>query len=230
MSDVGQAKPAPHRSLRYNPLAMDTIVALDIETTGLDADKDAIIEIGAVRFKDHRVEAEWSTLLNPGRRIPPFITQLTGITDQMVLPAPSIRDMLPELTNFVGNAPILGHNVRFDLGFLRKQGLFKSNAVMDTYEMASILVPSAGRYNLGALTQALGVPYPATHRALEDAQATRGVFLRLYEEALAMPLPLLAEIVHLAEGVEWPGLFAVPHGVAGTLERGRIGEIGAPRL
>ncbi len=184
---------------------MDSIVALDIETTGLDADKDAIIEVGAVRFKGHRVEAEWSTLLNPGRRIPPFITQLTGITDQMVLQAPTIRDVASELTNFVGNVPILGHNVRFDVGFLRKQGLFKGNTIMDTYEMASVLVPSAGRYNLGALTQSLGVPYPATHRALDDAQATRGVFLRLYEEALAMPLPLLAEIVRLAEGVEWPG-------------------------
>src|SRR5512139_3163351 len=99
---------------------MDSIVALDIETTGLDSDKDAVIEIGAVRFKGHRVEAEWSTLIHPGRRIPPFITQLTHITDQMVLHAPSIRDVLPDLTRVAGNAPILGHNVRFDLAFLRK--------------------------------------------------------------------------------------------------------------
>ena len=105
---------------------MESIVALDIETTGLDPDKDAVIEIGAVRFKDHRVEGEWSTLMHPGRRIPPFITQLTGITDQMVLQAPSIRDMLPELVEFVGNSPILGHNVRFDLSFLRKQGVLRT--------------------------------------------------------------------------------------------------------
>ena len=148
---------------------------------------------------------EWSTLIHPGRRIPPFITQLTGITDQMVLQAPSIREVLPDLTRLAGNAPILGHNVRFDLSFLRKHGVLKNNTVLDTYEMAAVLLPNAGRYNLGALAQALGVPYPATHRALDDAQATRGVFLRLYEEALAMPLPLLAEIVHLAEGVEWGG-------------------------
>jgi DNA polymerase-3 subunit epsilon/ATP-dependent DNA helicase DinG len=184
---------------------MDTIVALDIETTGLDADKDAVIEVGAVRFKDHRVEGEWNMLLNPGRRIPPFITQLTGITDQMVLQAPSIREVLADLSDFVGNAPILGHNVRFDLAFLRKQGIFKNNPILDTYEMAGVLAPSAGRYNLGALAQALGVPYPATHRALDDARATRGVFLRLYEEAQALPLPLLAEIVHLADGLDWSG-------------------------
>jgi ATP-dependent DNA helicase DinG len=184
---------------------MDTIVALDLETTGLDPDKDAVIEIGAVRFKGKRVEGEWNTLIHPGRPIPPFITQLTGITDQMVRQAPMIRLALPGLVEFVGNAPILGHNVRFDLSFLRKQGVFKNNIMLDTYEMASVLMPNAGRYNLGALAQALSVALPATHRALDDAHATRGVFLRLYEDALSMPLPVLAEIVHLGEGVDWAG-------------------------
>jgi DNA polymerase-3 subunit epsilon/ATP-dependent DNA helicase DinG len=184
---------------------MDSIVALDIETTGLEAEKDAIIEIGAVRFKGHRIEDEWTTLIQPGRRIPPFITQLTGITDQMVLAAPPIQDVLDDLARFVGNAPILGHNVRFDLSFLRRQGILRRNTTLDTYEMAAVLLPNAGRYSLGALAQALGVPYPATHRALDDAQATRGVFLRLYEEAEALPLPMLAEIIRLSDGLDWGG-------------------------
>ncbi len=186
---------------------MESIVALDIETTGLDPDKDAIIEIGAVRFREHRVEAEWSTLVNPARHIPPFITQLTGITDQMVLQSPPIREVLAGLAEFVGNAPILGHNVRFDLSFLRKQGILRNNTALDSYEMAAVLLPNAGRYNLGALAQALGVLYPATHRALDDARATRGVYLRLYEEALALPLSLLAEIIRLSEPIEWAGFY-----------------------
>ena len=184
---------------------MESIVALDIETTGLDPDKDAVIEIGAVRFTDKRLENEWSTFVNPGRRIPPFITNLTGITDQMVLRAPDIHDVLADLEAFVGNAPVLGHNVRFDLSFLRRHGILRNNTVLDTYEMAAVLLPGASRYNLGSLTQALGVLYPATHRALDDAKATRGVFLRLYEEALEMPLNLLAEIIRLGEGLEWAG-------------------------
>lgn len=184
---------------------MDSIVAIDLETTGLDAEKDAIIEIGAVRFKSHRVEDTFNTLINPGRRIPPFITNLTGITEQMVLQAPSIHETLPHLSRFVGDSPVLGHNVRFDLGFLRRQGILKHNLMMDTYELAAVLLPNAGRYNLGSLTQVLGVLYPATHRALDDAQATRGVFMRLYEEALEMPLPLLAELVNLSEGLDWAG-------------------------
>jgi DNA polymerase-3 subunit epsilon/ATP-dependent DNA helicase DinG len=122
---------------------MDSIVALDIETTGLDPQKDAIIEIGAVRFNEHRLEGEWTSLVNPGIRIPPFITQLTGITDQMVLRSPSIRDVLPDLEAFVGNTPILGHSIRFDLGFLRRLKILRDNDTLDTYEMASVLLPNA---------------------------------------------------------------------------------------
>lgn len=181
------------------------MVALDIETTGLDPQTDSIIEIGAVRFTSRRVEGEWSTLVNPGRRIPPFITQLTGITDQMVLESPPIRAVLADLVNFTGDAIILGHNIGFDLSFLRKQGILHQNDSIDTYDMASVLLPSAGRYNLSALGQALSIPLPATHRALDDARVTRAAFLHLYEMALDMPLQLLAEIVRLGESTGWGG-------------------------
>ena len=209
---------------------MESIVALDIETTGLDPDKDAIIEIGAVRFREHRVEAEWSTLVNPARHIPPFITQLTGITDQMVVQAPSIRDVLANLAEFVGNAPVLGHNVRFDLSFLRKYGILRNNTALDTYEMAAVLLPNAGRYNLGALAQALGVLYPATHRALDDARATRGVFLRLYEEALAIATPLLAEIIRLSEAIEWAGYYPLRLALRARSKEVVSAEFRAPQL
>ncbi len=188
---------------------MDSIVAVDIETTGLDPEKDAIIEIGAVRFNERRVEAEWSTLINPGRRIPPFVTHLTGITDQMVLQAPPIQDAVGDLSAFVDNSPVLGHNVAFDLAFLRRQRILKRNLAIDTYELASVILPNAGRYNLGALAQSLGVLLPATHRALDDARATRGVFLRLYEEALNLPLHVLAEIIRLSEGTAWGGYWTL---------------------
>ncbi len=184
---------------------MDSFIALDIETTGLDPEKDAIIEIGAVRFTDKRVEGEWSNLINPGKPIPPFITQLTGITDQMVHQAPPIREVLEELANFVGDAVIVGHNIGFDLSFFKRFRLFNSNDVVDTYELASVLLPTADRYNLGALAHSLGVLLPATHRALDDAQATRGVYLRLYEEIFHLPLNIIAEIVRLSETLEWWG-------------------------
>jgi ATP-dependent DNA helicase DinG len=188
---------------------MNSIVALDIETTGLDPTKDAIIEIGAVRFSHRRVEAEWSTLINPGRPIPAFVTQLTGITDLMVREAPQIRSVLGELKEFVGSAPVLGHNVRFDISFLRRHGLLGLNEAIDTYELAAVLMPSAGRYNLAALGHILNIPLPATHRALEDARVTRGIYQRLFDISLTLPLNLLAEIVQLSEQLDWGGYFAL---------------------
>jgi DNA polymerase-3 subunit epsilon/ATP-dependent DNA helicase DinG len=185
---------------------MTSIVAIDIETTGLDPDRDSIIEIGAVRFNEKRIEGEWESLINPGTRIPPFITQLTGINDQMVIRAPTIQTILPDLAKFAGDAPVLGHNVRFDLSFLRRQNILRRNDVLDTYEMAAVLMPTAGRYNLKALAQILGIPHNSAHRALADANATRLIYLRLYEEALEMPLNLLAEILRLSDNVDnWAG-------------------------
>jgi len=182
---------------------MDSIVSIDLETTGLDSKKDAIIEIGAVKFNNQRVEQEWSTLINPGRPIPPFITQLTGISDQMVAGEPGIKDVLEDLADFVGDAVVLGHNIQFDLSFLHKQKILQINRSLDTYELAAVILPTAARYNLGSLAQFLGVLIPATHRALDDAHATRGIYLKLIEEGAKLPVGLIAEIVRLSEPLNW---------------------------
>jgi ATP-dependent DNA helicase DinG len=184
---------------------MDSIIALDIETTGLDPHKDSIIEIGAVCFNDNRIENEWESLINPGRKIPPFITQLTGISDHMVMEAPSIQDVLTDFQHFVGDHFILGHNVGFDLSFFRKYGLFKTNDILDTYELASVLLPTASRYGLSSLAQLLRIPLKANHRAMADARVTSEVYRILYEMAMDLPIQLLAEIVHLSEGIDWAG-------------------------
>ncbi|MCW5875884.1 MAG: DEAD/DEAH box helicase family protein [Anaerolineales bacterium] len=187
---------------------MPSIVSLDIETTGLDPEKDAIIEIGAVRFDGARIEGEWSSLVNPGRRIPPFVVQLTGISDNMVRQAPSLRQVLPQLAEFVGDAPILGQRIAFDLSFLRRHGLFQFNESVDTFDIAAVMMPRAGRYNLGALGQQLGIPLPATHRALDDARVTQAVYQQLFEHMLAMPIELLAEIAGLGDEHDWQGEYA----------------------
>jgi ATP-dependent DNA helicase DinG len=182
---------------------MRSIVAIDIETTGLSQDRDVIIEIGAVKFKGHRVEDEWTSLINPGRHIPEFITGLTGISDVEVRSAPRLMDVAPSLEAFAEDAPIVGHNVRFDLGFLQKAGLFEYNDVIDTYELASVLMPTASRYNLGSLGKQLGILLPATHRALDDAKVTMAAFNRLLEMARELPLELVDEIVRLSEPLAW---------------------------
>ena len=187
---------------------MASIVALDLETTGLDPQTDTILEIGARRFDGNRVEDEFSTLINPGRHIPDFVSGLTGISDEMVRQAPPIRDVLDGLVAFIGDSPILGHNIQFDLSFFKKYKLFELNERLDTYELAAVLLPSANRYNLGSLVQSLGIALPATHRALDDARATHGVYQRLLTQAKELPLDLLAEIVRHSEPIEWAGSWA----------------------
>ncbi len=184
---------------------MLSIVALDIETTGLDPVHDAIIEIGAVRFNGNHVEGEWTSLINPNKVITPFIVQLTGITNDMVHDAPPIQAVIQQLADFVGDSPVLGHNVQFDLSFLRRYKILKTNPVIDTYELASVLLPTASRYNLGALSKQLGVLQPATHRALDDARATYHLFLQLYETGLQLPTGILSEFVRLSESFHWGG-------------------------
>ena len=182
---------------------MNSIVSIDIETTGLNQDRDSIIEIGAVKFKGHRVEEEWTSFINPGKHIPEFITGLTGISDVEVRGAPKFKEVAQDLEEFVGNAPVVGHNVRFDLGFLQKGGILQYNEVIDTYELAAVLMPTASRYNLGALGKQLGILLPATHRAMDDAKVTMAVLNKLIEMARELPLEIIAEIVRLSEPLDW---------------------------
>lgn len=182
---------------------MQTLVALDLETTGLDAQNDTIIEIGLVRFSGSRIEEEWSTLVNPGRPIPQSATKITGITDDMVAGAPLFSDVKNKLQTIIGNLPIVGHNVGFDLEFLRQQRLFRLNKGLDTLSLASVLMPSAGRYSLGALASALSVPMKEHHRALADAQATRMIFLRFLKKIDDLPIDLINEIARQGDRIDW---------------------------
>jgi ATP-dependent DNA helicase DinG len=185
--------------------AKKILVSLDLETTGLSPERDAVIEVGMIRYRGDREDARWSSFAHPGRRIPPAITQLTGITDAMVADAPSIAELLPQIREFVGDAPVLGHNVAFDMAFLRRHRVLIGQDTLDTLELASALLPRAPRYNLGALCAHLGIPASPTHRALDDALATYALYRRLVEIARGLPTAFLAEMVRYGQDVAWGG-------------------------
>jgi DNA polymerase-3 subunit epsilon/ATP-dependent DNA helicase DinG len=151
------------------------------------------------------VDREWSSLINPGRPLPPFITQLTGIDDSMLAGAPRMRDVVDQLRGFVGEDPILGHQVEFDLSFLRRRGLFADNSALDTYDLASVVLPDADRYSLASLAAALAIPVRTSHRALDDARATMQVYQRLFSQLLELPPELLQQLAALAPEVDWSG-------------------------
>ncbi|MCB9451682.1 MAG: DEAD/DEAH box helicase family protein [Anaerolineaceae bacterium] len=179
------------------------LVALDLETTGLSAESDAIIEVGAVRLVDGQIVEEFGTLVHPDRSIPAYITHITGIRNEDVTHAPALGSVLSQVVSFVGTAPIIGHNVRFDTGFLQRQGILRDNVQIDTYELASVLLPRAPRYTLSSLAQQIQIDLENAHRALDDARATALLYWMLWEKALALPHPTLREIVSLAKGLEW---------------------------
>ena len=178
-------------------------VALDLETTGLHSDRDAIIEIGAVKFQGEDEIDVFRTFINPGRDIPEFIQRLTGITPRQVLRAPSFNSVADELGDFIGAHPVIGHNIAFDLGFLASHGLSLDNPAYDTWDLASVVLPRTMQYSLRYLTTYLGVAHTEPHRALADAQATRRVFMELLRRVGQLEPGLLSHVSNLATRSRW---------------------------
>lgn len=161
-----------------------TFVALDLETTGLDPAVDAITEIGAVRFRpDGEIIETFEQLIDPGRDIPLFVQQLTGITNDDVAGAPGIADALPELVTFLRADPVVGHNIGFDLSHLRHAGFDSHSPAIDTGELSRILLPDRQPRNLADLANSLGIVPTTLHRALADATTTAAVFTALLRQA-----------------------------------------------
>ncbi len=178
-------------------------IAFDLETTGLSADRDEIIEIGAARFRRGEIVERYQTLVNPGKPIPSEITHLTGIDDDDVVDAPRMHTLLPRLRAFFGESTVICHNVGFDVGFMQKHGLLADNAALDTFDLASILLPAASRYNLGSLAAQMGINLQNAHRAYDDAEATGRLYWQLWLKLRSLPSGLLAEIIQLGSGIDW---------------------------
>jgi DNA polymerase-3 subunit epsilon len=151
------------------------LVILDVETTGANPVYDRVTEVGLIDVEHGRSVAEWSTLVNPGMRIPPAIQSLTGITDDMVALAPSFAEIAPHLLARLEGKLLVAHNARFDYGFLRNEfrraGLRYSSRVLCTVKLSRRLFPRESRHNLDALVARHGLACEARHRALGDAEA-----------------------------------------------------------
>ena len=181
----------------------DVWVAFDLETTGLDADRDAIIEIGAVKFQGGRTLDTFERFVNPQRRISPFIASLTGIRQRDLDRADTIERVAASFVSFVGASPIIAHNADFDLGFLRASGIEFANPVVDTYDLAYVVRPDAPSYSLENMAQRLDLPRDRPHRALDDAIAAKMLFMSLLEDAAALDPMTLAAMLRIAQASNW---------------------------
>ena len=185
------------------PLSDVTFVVLDLETTGGSPSACAITEIGALKFKGGQCLGTFQTLVNPGVRLPREIVYLTGITEAMVGPAPLIEAVLPTFVEFIGDAVIVGHNVRFDLGFLRenlKRLGYRplTNRFVDTCSLARRLVrDEVPNCKLSTLARHFRTSADPCHRAFDDAAATGEVFHSLLERATGLGVLALDDLIAL---------------------------------
>lgn len=161
---------------------MADYVAVDLETTGLEPKKDKIIEIGALRVVDGRVEGIYEAFVNPYRKLSEQVKSLTGIQDGELEPAPGIEEVLEEFLAFAGDLPLLGHHVIFDYSFLKRAAVNKGCSFermgIDTLKLARRFMPEEEKKNLGNACAYFGIRQENRHRALEDAKAAH----RLYQE------------------------------------------------
>jgi len=183
------------------PLFDVCFAVVDVETTGGSPATGALTEIAAAKYQGGECVGEFQTLVDPGCSVPPLISLLTGITDDMVLGAPPVSSVLPSLLEFLRGSVIVGHNVRFDLSFL-DAALGDSgyeplgNTCIDTLALARRLVRSdVPNCKLRTLATALRLEHLPSHRALDDVRATADLLHRLIESATGYGVFVLGDLV-----------------------------------
>lgn len=165
--------------------------AFDTETTGLSPTSNRIIEIGAVKFNKDGIISRWDQLINPNVLIPPFITQLTHISQEMVDVNNTINCYLPSFLELINNTILIGHNVQFDLNFVNAElercgmNLLK-NKCIDTHQYARWAYPTLGKYKLEYLADLMKIDKGQSHRAIDDAETCRQIYLRIINDTKSL--------------------------------------------
>ena len=163
----------------------NSYVVFDIETTGLSSRNDKITEIGAVKIVDGTIVDRFSQLVNPEREIPQVVVELTGISNAKVENEPTIEEVIPKFYEFSKDSILVAHNAKFDISFIRREyannNLEFSHPILDTLVLARALMTDMKRFNLGTLCKNLGVSLVGAHRAVNDAEATAAMFIKLIE-------------------------------------------------
>ena len=176
---------------------------IDIETTGLDNRTDAIIEVAAIKFDLEGIFETYQSFVNPGKQIPPFISELTGIFDKDVLLAPEFNSIIPALKEFIGDSVLIGHNVGFDIGFLREFGFNFEGILFDTLDLSYVIYPTQLDYSLTGLSLFLELDISNSHRAMADCENTMNLFLNLLRSIKSLKLQTFVQINNMAAKGSW---------------------------
>ncbi|MEH6940468.1 PolC-type DNA polymerase III, partial [Bacillus sp. JJ722] len=187
-------------------LEEDTYVVFDVETTGLSAVYDTIIELAAVKIKDGEIIDTFESFANPHHPLSATTIDLTGITDDMVQDAPEVAEVLKRFKDWTGNDVLVAHNASFDMGFLnvgyKKIGFDKaSNPVIDTLELGRFLYPELKNHRLNTLAKKFDINLTQHHRAIYDAEATGHLLIKMLKDAMEKGIQYHDEFnEHMGEG------------------------------
>ena len=167
----------------HQPLREIEFVILDTETTGLRPGHHRVIEVAGIRLRAGEVIGMFQSLVNPGMRLPAFIVQFTGITQEMVTKAPKAHEVFPDFLHFIDGSILVGHNIGFDIGFLSYEAQLLGYDFpidgLDTIPLARRYLPSLRRFKLDKVADHLKIPTANRHRALGDAKVTAAIFMKL---------------------------------------------------
>ena len=190
-------------------LDLSSFIAFDFETTGLDHQNDKIIEVAAIKFIDGEIADRYVELVNPGISIPAVITEITGISDKMVRSSPSEELIIDDLLSFIGEDPLVAHNIHFDEKFLYQlcnrlgRDVLK-NAQYDTLQLARSVLYDQPVFNLSALSEYFGLSSKGAHRAEKDTENTGLMFLELVDEVSKYPLETISRVNSMIKGTSIP--------------------------
>jgi len=177
----------------------DTLVFLDLETTGLNSSTDKIIEIAAIKISKGKIVEKFDSLVNPGVKIPDIISSITGIQDSDVETAPPWSKIQEQIKNFLGDHILAGHNLPFDLSFLATNSLKLPNIFFDTCDLAGILLPKVESLSLETLTTAFNFKHENSHRAMSDVEACFELWQYLKNLAVNLSDEIKQELINLAK-------------------------------
>ena len=158
-------------------------VAIDVETTGLSPVYNELIEISAIKYEKAKKKDTFSTLIKPKKEISDTITNITGITNEMVKNAPNIEQVMPKLIDFIGDYPIVAHNANFDYSFLQNnsQKSFSKNKVIDTVAISRKMLPSLPNHKLNTVSKYIGIEEDGFHRAEFDCECCAKIYIKYLE-------------------------------------------------
>jgi predicted DnaQ family exonuclease/DinG family helicase len=159
---------------------IESFVALDLETTGLDSENEKIIEVGLVLFENGNVAEKFSKTVNPGKTVSDHVLILTGIKQKDLDSSAPLEEIIPDIKNFIKDKPIVGHNVAFDIEFLSKS-LPVENPTYDTIALSRMYLPFVASHKLSNIAEYLNIPYENAHRACEDAEMSGRIFLKIFD-------------------------------------------------